>query len=24
VFRTPMESTYADYDPSRDPFNGKH
>jgi hypothetical protein len=24
VFRTPMESTYTDYDPSRDPFNGLH
>jgi len=24
VFRTPMESTYTDYDPSRDPYNGRH
>jgi hypothetical protein len=24
VFRAPMESTYADYDPSRDPYNGQH
>jgi hypothetical protein len=24
VFRTPMESTYTDYDPSRDPYNGQH
>jgi hypothetical protein len=24
VFRAPMESTYTDYDPSRDPYNGQH